>query len=74
MFNTSRRFSIIFFGIATLLSAGGRIVYHDDSKLVIDCDDNRTSLVLQRDKDTDGFRYKDKHYTNIEEIIEAECQ
>ncbi len=33
-------------GTTLLLSGGGKVVYQDDTKLVIGCDDNRTSLMV----------------------------
>jgi len=71
MININRKFLIIFFSVATLLSAGGRIVYHDDTKLIIGCDDNRSSLIVH--KDTEGYSYEGKYYMKINEIIDVGC-
>ena len=59
-------------GATLLLSGGGKVVYQDDARLVIGCDDNRTSLTVQ--KETDSYRYEGELYSTIDELIAAGCQ
>ena len=59
-------------GATLLLSGGGKVVYQDDAKLVIGCDDNRTSLMVQ--KEADGYRYDGEYFSTIEEIIKQGCR
>ena len=50
------------------LFAGGFVVYEDSKKVVIQCDDNRTSLSIE--KDAQESELKDK----IEKFIHENCK
>ena len=67
-----RKLLLFTLGATLLLSGGGKVVYRDDTKLVIGCDDNRTSLMVQ--KEADGYRYEGEYFSTIEEIAAIGCR
>ncbi len=73
MIKAIQKLFILFIGASTvtMLLADGRIVYQDDTKVVINCDDNRTSLVIE--KESNGYFYEGNFYTTIDEV-KKECQ
>ncbi len=63
---------ILSLSTTSLLLAGGKIVYQDNTKIVIGCDDNQTSLIIK--KENDKYIYEGKSYPQIKEIIKKECR
>ena len=63
---------ILSLSTAPLLLAGGKTVYQSDTKIVIGCDDNQTSLIIK--KENGKYLYEGKSYSQIKEIIKKECR